>query len=164
MSTEVVENTDITTAAEEFLEGSDVKIAAAETIKEPDIKITESEDMIKVEIDSKTDDNDTSSSKVIALFNNDEHEEELTGEEELSEEEEDKKILDWNEVTAINNKQIADGVKFGIGLAFLSIVLNGLTDDLLFNIPTSMLMWILTALGAAIECLPEEEVRRRNRR
>ena len=70
-----------------------------------------------------------------------------------------------NEVKAINKNQIAEGIKFGIGLSFLSMALNGFTDDLLFNIPTSMLMWILVALGAAIESLPEkEEVRRRNRR
>ena len=75
----------------------------------------------------------------------------------IDEESADKPMFDWNEVSAINNQQIAEGVKFGIGLAFVSIALNGLTDDLLFNIPTSMLLWLLTALGAAIESLPEEE-------
>ena len=67
-------------------------------------------------------------------------------------------------MAAINNKQIAEGVKFGIGLAILSMALNGLTDDLLFNIPTSMLLWMLTALSAAIEYLPEEEPTRRRKR
>ena len=75
---------------------------------------------------------------------------------------EDKKIFDWNEVAEISNRQITDGVKFGIGLAFLSMTLNGLTDNLLFNIPTSMLMWLLGALGGAISLLPEnEEIKRR---
>ena len=74
-------------------------------------------------------------------------------------------IFDVNEVKAINKNQIAEGIKFGIGLSFLSMALNGFTDDLLFNIPTSMLMWILVALAAAIESLPEkEEVRRRIKR
>ena len=73
-------------------------------------------------------------------------------------------FFNLSEVKAINKNQIAEGIKFGIGLAFISMALNGFTDDLLFNIPTSMLMWILVALGAAIESLPEEEVRRRNRR
>ena len=71
--------------------------------------------------------------------------------------------FNWNEMSKIDNRQIADGIKFGIGLAFLSIALNGLTDDLLFNIPTSMLMWLLMALGAAIEYLPEEEANRRRK-
>lgn len=74
---------------------------------------------------------------------------------------EDKKIFDWNEVAEINNRQIADGVKFGIGLAFLSMTLNGLTDNLLFNIPSSMLMWMLGALGGAITLLPENDVVKR---
>ena len=83
---------------------------------------------------------------------------------EENEEAEEKSMFDWNEVRAINNKQIAEGVKFGIGLAFISMALNGLSDDLLFNIPTSMLMWILTALAAAIEIMPEEEMTRRHRK
>ena len=75
---------------------------------------------------------------------------------------EKKKIFDWNEVTEINTRQITDGVKFGIGLAFISMTLNGLTDNLLFNIPTSMLMWLLGALGGAIALLPEnDEIKRR---
>ena len=54
------------------------------------------------------------------------------------------------------DKNFLDGLKLGIGLAFLSMALNGLTDDLLFNIPSSMLMWLLGALGAAIHLMPEE--------
>jgi putative inorganic carbon (HCO3(-)) transporter len=36
----------------------------------------------------------------------------------------------------------------GIGLAFAVVALNGLFDDLLFNIPTSMFLWMLAALAA----------------
>ncbi len=70
-------------------------------------------------------------------------------------------LFDISEVKAVNKYQIAEGVKFGIGLALLSMALNGFTDDLLFNIPTSMLMWILVALAAAIESLPEKEEEKR---
>ena len=56
----------------------------------------------------------------------------------------------WSDLTTLDDKTFLDGFKLGIGLAFLSMALNGLTDDLLFNIPTSMLMWQLGALGAAI--------------
>lgn len=52
--------------------------------------------------------------------------------------------------------QIVEGVRLGIGLAFLSMALNGMSDDLLFNIPSSMLMWLLGALGAAINLLDED--------
>ena len=72
------------------------------------------------------------------------------------------KILDLNEVVELNNRQITEGVRLGIGLAFLSMALNGLTDNLLFNIPSSMLMWMLGALGGAIALLPEnDEIKRR---
>lgn len=59
-------------------------------------------------------------------------------------------LVDWSDVTEIDDKNFLDGLKLGIGLAFLSMALNGLTDDLLFNVPSSMLMWQLGALGAAI--------------
>ena len=59
-------------------------------------------------------------------------------------------LVDWDDVTNIDEKNFLDGIKLGIGLAFLSMALNGLTDNLLFNIPSSMLMWQLGALGAAI--------------
>ncbi len=45
-----------------------------------------------------------------------------------------------------------EGLSFGIGLAMISVALNGLTDDLLFNQPTSMLLWMLAALAA---CIPK---------
>ncbi|MBR1859020.1 MAG: hypothetical protein IJ797_05960, partial [Selenomonadaceae bacterium] len=99
-----------------------------------------------------------SSSKLNNKFND------TTLDETDDEEDNNKKFkFNWNEMSKIDNRQIADGIKFGIGLAFLSIALNGLTDDLLFNIPTSMLMWLLMALGAAIEYLPEEEANRRRK-
>ena len=59
--------------------------------------------------------------------------------------------LDFSDVTKLDDQKFLDGLKLGIGLAFLSMALNGFTDDLLFNIPSSMLMWMLGALGAAIE-------------
>ena len=59
-------------------------------------------------------------------------------------------LVDWDDVTEIDDQKFLDGLKLGIGLAFLSMALNGLTDDLLFNVPSSMLMWQLGALGAAI--------------
>ena len=59
--------------------------------------------------------------------------------------------VDWNDLTKIDDKKFLEGFRLGIGLAFLSMALNGLTDHLLFNIPSSMLMWMLGALSAAIE-------------
>ena len=71
--------------------------------------------------------------------------------------------VDWKDVTKINDKNFLEGFKLGIGLAFLSMALNGLTDDLLFNIPSSMLMWLLGALSAAIYLVPEEETSSKKR-
>ena len=59
-------------------------------------------------------------------------------------------LVDWHDVTNIDDKNFLEGLRLGIGLAFLSMALNGFTDHLLFNIPSSMLMWLLGALGAAI--------------
>ena len=39
-------------------------------------------------------------------------------------------------------------LRLGIGLALISVALGGMTDDVLFNIPTSMLLWLLCALAA----------------
>ncbi len=52
---------------------------------------------------------------------------------------------------------LCEGISLGIGIALISEALNGLTDDLLFNIPTSMLIWFLAALAAAIRQLPKED-------
>ena len=60
-----------------------------------------------------------------------------------------KKALDLEDMKFI------EGFRFGIGLAFLSMALNGFTDDLLFNIPSSMLMWQLGALSASINLMNE---------
>lgn len=73
-------------------------------------------------------------------------------------EEIDKPLVEWEDITNIDDKKFLDGFKFGIGLAFLSMALNGLTDHLLFNIPSAMLMWMLGALGAAIHLMPEEDI------
>ena len=59
----------------------------------------------------------------------------------------------WSDLTTIDDKIFLDGFKLGIGLAFLSMALNALTDHLLFNIPSSMLMWQLGALAAAINAI-----------
>ena len=129
--------------------------------------------------DPNADDANTEYKKVIELFERKENVEDKKtiistdndiATEKIDDEKSDQKkgklnsFFNLSEVKAINKNQIANGIKFGIGLAFLSMALNGFTDDLLFNIPTSMLMWILVALGAAIESLPEEEVRRHKRR
>jgi hypothetical protein len=53
--------------------------------------------------------------------------------------------------------QLAAGIKLGIGLAFLSMALNGMSYDLLFNVSSSILMWMLGALGAALNLLENEE-------
>lgn len=66
---------------------------------------------------------------------------------------EDKPLMNWNDVTNIDDKKFLEGLKLGIGLAFLSMALNGFTDDLLFNIPSAMLMWQLGALGATINSI-----------
>ncbi|MBR2519101.1 MAG: O-antigen ligase family protein [Selenomonadaceae bacterium] len=62
-------------------------------------------------------------------------------------------FFDWDGVTKIDDEKFLDGFKLGIGLAFLSMALNGLTDDLLFNIPSAILMWQLGALAAAINSI-----------
>lgn len=59
---------------------------------------------------------------------------------------------DWKE------HDILAGLSLGIGLAVLSVALNGLTDDLLFNIPSSMLLWMLAALAGALSCMCPEKV------
>ena len=47
-----------------------------------------------------------------------------------------------------SDDRLRAGFVLGIGLAFISVALNGITDDLLFNIPSSMLLWLLAALSA----------------
>ena len=43
------------------------------------------------------------------------------------------------------------GFLLGSGLALISVALNGLTDDVLFNIPSSMFFWLICALVAATD-------------
>ncbi|MCR5175377.1 MAG: O-antigen ligase family protein [Anaerovibrio sp.] len=38
------------------------------------------------------------------------------------------------------------GMMAGLGLALVSVALNGLTDDVLYNIPSSMLLWLMFGL------------------
>ncbi len=54
-------------------------------------------------------------------------------------------------ILRLTETEIVDGLRVGIGLTFLSMALNGMSDDLLFNIPSSILMWMLGALSAAIK-------------
>ena len=142
-------------------------------------KATDSSEIKEIDT-STTDEVNKEYSKVIELFEHKEAEENekviVSAKIDIEEEVDDDKnaeskkkskssLFDLSEIKAINKNQIAEGIKFGIGLAFLSMALNGLTDDLLFNIPTSMLMWIMVALAGAIEALPEkEEPRRRIKR
>ena len=65
--------------------------------------------------------------------------------------------VEWGDVTKIDDEKFLEGMRLGIGLAFLSMALNGFTDDLLFNIPSSMLMWLLGALAAAINLMRNRE-------
>ena len=66
-------------------------------------------------------------------------------------------ITKFDEYVTEADKQFLAGTKLGIGLAFLSMALNGLSDDLLFNIPSSILMWMLGALAAVINLLEGEK-------
>lgn len=65
-------------------------------------------------------------------------------------------LAELHEKIFIDETQLIEGLKLGIGLAFLSMALNGMSDDLLFNIPSSILMWQLGALSAAIHSMNEE--------
>lgn len=47
-------------------------------------------------------------------------------------------------------EKLLNGLMLGIGLAVLSIALNGLTDYVLFNIESSMFFWLLAALVVLI--------------
>ena len=49
-----------------------------------------------------------------------------------------------------------EGLSLGLGLAFISVALNGLTDHLLFNIPSSMLLWMIAAMIAALHTIAGE--------
>ena len=53
-------------------------------------------------------------------------------------------------------RRFVEGLSTGLGLAFISVALNGLTDHLLFNIPSSMLLWMLAAMTAAAYAIAGE--------
>ena len=53
-----------------------------------------------------------------------------------------------NDLTDFELIRIAAAVSLGIALTMLSVAFNGLTDALLFNFPTSLLLWLLAALAA----------------
>ena len=57
---------------------------------------------------------------------------------------------------AWRSKKFVEGFALGIGLAMLSVALNGITDHLLFNIPSSMLLWMLAAMAAAVHTMAGE--------
>lgn len=61
------------------------------------------------------------------------------------------------EIEKLKKKNFVEGIRFGIGLAFLSMAINGLSDDLLFNMQSSMLMWQLGALAAACQIFLRSE-------
>lgn len=65
-------------------------------------------------------------------------------------------LTELHEKIYMKDSEIVGGMKFGIGLAFLSMALNGMSDDLLFNIQSSILMWQLGALSAVIKIFEEE--------
>ncbi len=64
---------------------------------------------------------------------------------------------DWEE------EDLLEGLAKGIGLAVLSIALNGITDDLLFNIPSSMVLWMMAALAGVLSLMsPPKAARETN--
>jgi putative inorganic carbon (HCO3(-)) transporter len=56
----------------------------------------------------------------------------------------------WKDFQSWEDYRLLGGMALGIGLAILSVALNGFTDDLLFNIPSSMFLWMMAALAAAL--------------
>ena len=56
----------------------------------------------------------------------------------------------WQDFCSWTDWHLLDGAALGLGLALISVAMNGFTDDLLFNIPSSMLLWMLFAFIATI--------------
>ena len=56
----------------------------------------------------------------------------------------------WKDFRDWQDYRLLGGLSLGLGLALISVALNGFTDDLLFNIPTSMFLWMLMAMIAAV--------------
>jgi len=61
------------------------------------------------------------------------------------------------DIKEFRDKRFIQGIRFGIGLAFVSMAINGLSDDLLFNMQSSMLMWLLAAVAAACQAILRSE-------
>ena len=53
-------------------------------------------------------------------------------------------------------RRFVEGLSLGLGLALISVALNGITDHLLFNIPSSMLLWMLAAMTASVHAIAGE--------
>lgn len=52
----------------------------------------------------------------------------------------------WKEPVFQDAESLRSGLSLGIGLMFAVVAINGLFDDLLFNIPTSMFLWMMSSL------------------
>ena len=63
----------------------------------------------------------------------------------------------WREFLTWTDDRLMNGISLGICLAVLSIALNGFTDDLLFNIPSSMFLWMLAGIAGALTRFNDEE-------
>ena len=72
-------------------------------------------------------------------------------------EEEAPEVPLWQDFCHWTDWQLLGGAALGLGLALISVALNGFTDDLLFNIPSSMLLWMLFAFIAAVAELNQTE-------
>ena len=72
-------------------------------------------------------------------------------------EEEAPEVPFWQDFCHWTDWHLLGGVALGLGLALISVALNGFTDDLLFNIPSSMLLWMLFAFIAAVADLNQAE-------
>lgn len=59
-------------------------------------------------------------------------------------------------LSAWRRDKFIEGASLGLGLALCSVALNGITDHLLFNIPSSMLLWMLAAMTAAVHAIAGE--------
>ncbi|MBR1695864.1 MAG: O-antigen ligase family protein, partial [Selenomonas sp.] len=62
----------------------------------------------------------------------------------------------WQDFSEWPDWRLMAGASAGLGLALISIALNGLTDHLLFNIPSSMFLWLMLAFIAAVAELKRE--------
>ena len=63
----------------------------------------------------------------------------------------------WREFLTWSDYRLLNSMSLGISLAVLSIALNGFTDDLLFNIPSSIFLWMLAGTAGALTRFNDEE-------